>query len=72
MTIKTTASKLIHCGQWDAYCAYTGTSVWVVNEGQMDGTAVLEISVEAAAAMGLLVTPALLWVDAPERPRTAI
>lgn len=41
--IKMTASELIDAGYWDEYCEITGTTVWAVNEGLMDGDEEIEV-----------------------------
>ena len=71
MSIKTTPNRLNDCGQWNAYCEATGTNVWAMSEGLIDGDEVLEFSLEEALAMGMTITSTLLYSDEPDT-RTAI
>lgn len=40
--MKTTAHELLRLGLWDKYCEQTGTNVWAVNEGLLDGDEEIE------------------------------
>lgn len=42
-------------GLWDKYCDVTGTDHWCINEGKADADELIELTMEEAIKVGLLV-----------------
>ena len=53
-TISVTARELMDRGLWKRACDMTGLNPWAVNEGLMDSSDTVTLTVEQARDLGLL------------------
>lgn len=55
--VSVTARELLDQGAWLKACELLGISEWAVNEGQMDGDDVVELTIDQAVTLGLVGLP---------------
>jgi hypothetical protein len=46
ITITMTAGEILDAGLWEKFCELTGTSLWAMNEGQIEGDHQFELPPE--------------------------
>ncbi len=54
MEVTLTARELLDNGKWEEVCDLKGINVWAINEGLMDETEEISLTLEEAKELGLI------------------